>query len=339
MLNYKYIVFNSNDNNALKKNPDGYYTICLNDLEDMKDVQIVSQPLEHMPLWIRFIYSVYSSRRISRIIKLPKSIWYPLYFRVEKAIDKPYCFVFMNPYISNGYYAYLKKKYPNCKIVAVHRDLVRVWMELAPHFIQNPMYDLEYIFDEKEASKYGMEYFHEFESKIELGDTSSFPVSDVFFAGKAKDRLPRLLEAYRIFNDHGLKCLFYITDVPHEQREELPGIVYADKNMNYREMLSYSNNAKCLLEINQKEAVGLTSRFLESVMYNKILITDNVEIEKSKFYNPSYIQCINDISDIDPSIINNSDDVNYNYNDEFSPKHLICQIDAKLSEEGAKNQS
>lgn len=338
MLNYEYIVFNSGDNNTLKKTPNGYYTICLKDLEGMENVTVVSQPLDHLPGWIRFLYAVCSSRRINKIIKLPKSIWYPLYFRVKKSSDKQYCFVFMNPHIPSGYYSYLKKKYRNCKIVAVHRDLVRVWMELAPHFIQNPMFDLEYIFDEKEAENYGMEYFREFESRLDLGDTSSFPISDVFFAGKAKDRLPRLLEAYRIFSNDGLKCLFYITEVPHEQREDLPGIVYADKSMNYREMLSYSNNAKCLLEVNQKGSVGLTSRFLEAVMYNKILITDNVEIKKSQFYNPSYIQCVKNVSDIDPKIIYNSDSVDYSYKDEFSPKHLIYQIDAKLSEEGALNQ-
>ena len=338
MLNYKYIVFNSNDNNTLKKNPNGYYTICLNDLDGMQDVNVVSQPLDHLPLWIRVIYAAYSSKRIKKFVRLPERIWYPLYFRAEKQTEKPYCFVFMNPWIPKGYYAYLKKKYPDCKIVAVHRDLVKVWKEATPHFIQNPIFDLEYIFDENEASKYGMEYFHEFESRVELGDTSSYPDSDVFFAGKAKDRLPRLLEAYRIFSNHGLKCLFYITGAEKEQQQELPGIIYADKNMNYREMLSYSNNARCLLEINQKQAVGLTSRFLEAVMYNKILITDNVAIEASPFYNPSYIQCVGDVSDIDPKIIDNSDCVDYNYNDEFSPKHLIYQIDAKLSEEGAKNR-
>ena len=89
MLKYSYVVFNSNDNNALKKNPDGYYTICLNDLDGMENVKVVSQPLDHLPVWIRFIYSVYSSRRINKIVKLPKAIWYPLYFRAEKHPEKP----------------------------------------------------------------------------------------------------------------------------------------------------------------------------------------------------------------------------------------------------------
>ena len=39
-----------------------------------------------------------------------------------------------------------------------------------------------------------------------------------FFAGKAKDRLNKLVEAYDLFTSYGLKCDFFITHVsPKEQ--------------------------------------------------------------------------------------------------------------------------
>ncbi len=334
MLHFEYIIFNSNDDNKLKENPDGYYTICLKDLENIRGVKVVSQPLDYMPKLVRFFYCLHTSRRTNRYIRLPfQKIWYPKYFKKNKSREKPYCFVFLTPIIPEGYYKYLKKTYPNCKIVAVHRDLLIIWKNVAPHFIRNVLFDLEYTFDIQEAQKYGMEHFDEFESKIELSnDAFLYPKNDVFFAGKAKDRLPRLLGACKLFNEHGFKCLFYVTEVPSKQRVAMPGMVYADKQMSYREMLLYSNNSKCLLDINQAGASGFTSRFLEAVMYNKILITDNQEIKNSKFYNPKYIQCIDRISDIDTSIIDNSDSVDFHYAGEFSPKHLIEQIDAKLTE-------
>lgn len=335
MLHFEYVVFNSNDNNALKKNSDGYYTICLKDLENARGVKVVSQPLDYMPKVIRFFYCLHTSRRINQYIRLPfQKIWYSKYFKKSNSRENPYCFVFFNPIIPEGYYKYLKKTYPDCKIVAVHRDLLKIWKGVAPHFIQNDLFDLEYTFDPLEAQKYGIEHFDEFESKIELtSDAFLYPKNDVFFAGKAKDRLPRLLEACKLFNNHGLSCLFYVTEVPSEERVEMPGMVYADNQMSYRKMLLYSYNAKCLLDINQTGASGFTSRFLEAVMYNKILITDNPEIKNSKFYNPRYIQYISRISDINVSIINNSVDVDFQYTDEFSPKHLIEQIDAKLAED------
>lgn len=334
MLHYEYVVFNSNDSNALKKNPDGYYAICLKDLENVSDIKVVSQPLDYMPMLVRLFYCVHTSRRINQYVRLPfQKIWYSKYFKKSKHREKPYCFVFLNPIIPESYYKYLKRTYPDCKIVAVHRDLLKIWKDVAPHFIQNSLFDLEYTFDNQEAQKYGLEHFDEFESKIELSNaTSSYPKSDVFFAGKAKDRLSRLLEACKLFNDSGINCLFYVTEVPIEQRITMPGIVYADKAMSYRDMLSYSYNAKCLLDINQRGASGFTSRFLEAVMYNKILITDNPEVKKSKFYNPRYIQYIGKISDINTNIISGGVNVDFHYVDEFSPKHLIDQIDAKLTD-------
>ena len=51
---------------------------------------------------------------------------------------------------------------------------------------------------------------------------------------------------------------------------------------------------------------------------------------KSKFYMPENILYINKIEDINPSFITNEDVVNYNYNNEFSPIHLIERIDTEL---------
>lgn len=59
--------------------------------------------------------------------------------------------------------------------------------------------------------------------------------------------------------------------------------------MSYREILYRSIRSKCLLEINQQGAIGCTSRFIEADLNNKKLITDNLFIKHSKFYDKHYI--------------------------------------------------
>ena len=55
-------------------------------------------------------------------------------------------------------------------------------------------------------------------------------------------------------------------------------------------------------------------------------------MRKSKFYNSNYIMFINTIDDLDPSFVN-EDPVDYHYDNEFSPIHLINKIDNELSKQ------
>lgn len=340
-LHYNYVIFNSNDNNKIRKNSEGYYTICLNDLIGNKNIHVVSQPLDYAPTIVRYLFCFHHSERVRRKINIPgRNIWYPYYFKNIFNDDLPLCFIILNPHISVDYLKYLRKKHPKCRIVAIHRDLVKIWKETNPDFFNNPIFDLEMTFDENEAKKYGMLYFSEFESKMQIPVDANYPLSDVFFAGKAKDRLDRLMEIYHLLTAAGIKCHYYLTEVPESKRENHLDIEYADKQMTYKQMLYYTVNTQCLLDINQKGAVGYTSRFLEAVMYGKKLITDNNSIKRTKFYNPNFILCINKPQDIDVSFIKKDVvDVDYHYNDEFSPKHLIEQIDLELSKKDERRNA
>ena len=337
MRTYNYVFFNTNDNNKLCANADGYYTICLNDLQHQPDIHVVSQPLDYAPKWIRFLFTLHHAGRINKIVSLPcKRLWFPYYFKADFPTTRPLCFVISNPDISQDYYRYLKETYPDCKIVVLHRDLVKVHQGKSPHFFMNSLFDLEMIFDKGEAEKYGFEFFEEFESRLPLTPTAAEPLYDVFFAGRAKDRMPQILKAYDRLSAKSLKCFFYILDANPEEQKALPGIVYSNTAMSYRQMLQYTVDAKCLLDINQKGAIGFTSRFLEAVMYNKKLICDNISCTSSKFYNPKYIQYIEDMSELDADFVSaDVGDVDYQYNGEFSPINLINQIDTILTQKGS----
>ena len=332
-LHYNYVVFNMADGNKLKNNPDGYYTICVKDLFGMDGVKVVSMPLDQECLLVRLLFSIHTSAKIARYIKLPfKKCWYPRYFRNDFEDNKPLCFVIINNYISISYLEYLKQTYPTSKIVLLHRDLLAVSNRSNPELPFNKVLDLEMSIDDNECEEYDMVHFSEFESKTDVPISEDYPLSDVFFAGAEKGRLNKLITAYDIFAAQGIKCFFYITGVSKERQVQREGIVYADKFMPYSKMLYYTINSRCVLEFNYGAAVGYTSRFLEAVIYGKKLITDNIVIKNTSFFKSGHIQVIANANEIDTSFMTTgSDIVDYHYNREFSPIRLIEQIDSELT--------
>ena len=109
------------------------------------------------------------------------------------------------------------------------------------------------------------------------------------------------------------------------------GYSFVWNTLAFWEMLYHTINCRCVLDVNQEDASGYTSRFLEAVMYNKPLIADNRFIKQSKFYNPEFIQVYDDWNDLDPEFVKKDETrVDYHYNGEFSPIRLIEQIDQEL---------
>lgn len=333
-LHFKFIYFNSNYLKPGKIDKDEYNAICLRDAESMKDVNVIAYPLQHYPYIVRRLFAILTSRRLNKWIKLPfLKLFYPLYFKQDDD-DKPYCFVIAGNTLPFDYLYYLKKRYPNCRMVKTHRDLLKIARN-NPEYSEenmNKIFDLRLTYDEGEAKEYGLSHFDEIESKIEVPISKDYPLSDVFFAGRAKDRLPEIVAAYNVLTKAGLKCDFYITNVPEHERVILPGITYSDNYMPYKEMLHKTVNTRCLLDINQKGAVGYTSRILEAIMYNKRIILNNVSVKKSKYYSPDYMQVVEHMNDIDVDFVKRNDAVDYRYDNDFSPVNLIKQIDRELVE-------
>lgn len=142
--------------------------------------------------------------------------------------------------------------------------------------------------------------------------------------------MPILLDIFKRLTSFGLICKYYLTGVPKDQQVALPGIEYSDRFMTYREMVYHTINANYVLEINQAGADGYTSRFLEAVMYNKKLITNNAFIRQSEFYDPSKILIIEKAEDIQKSFFESGPSVDYKYDGEFSPLRMVERVEEEL---------
>lgn len=332
-MRYNYVYFNATYANKLEVDLDDYNSICTRDLESLENVQVIPTIMAHKAKFFKFLY--YCHEKLSRMIRFPFiELWYPSFFknRFSKS-KKPLCFVIASSQIPIRYVRWLKKHYSNAKFVRVHRDLFKVTCRngYTDKFL-NENFDVQMTFDENEASSSGALYFDEIESKIDISDSPLYPQCDVFFAGKAKDRFPKIIDFLRRFNEEGLDCYFYVTEVPIEQQINIKGIVYGSKFMSYKEMLYRTVRSKCILEINQEGAVGYTSRFIEAVLYNKKLITDNIYIKRSKFYDKRFIQCIGPGEMLDAGFVNEDVVVDFKYNNEFSPINILNKIEVFFKE-------
>lgn len=328
-LKYNYVVFNwlmTRTSNI----EDDYYAICLRDLENRDDIIVNHYPLQGYFILIRYLYKLCINRKWRFFTRL----WYPYVFRNTFKDDKPICFVCIR-YPHPHYFMYLRSNYPNCKIIIMSRDLIHTHMHEYNMYkkFKDKTYDYWMTYDEGESKKYGFKHFDEFESKIPIQISKDYPIADVFFTGRAKDRLPRLVEIYDKLTQDGIKCLFLIMGAPQKTQIQRDGIKYINKPIPYSEMLRMTVNSICLLDLNQSECDGYTSRILEAIMYNKKLITDNATILKTKYYNPHYVLYIKSAMDIDSTFVKDKIEVNYHYDNEFSPINRIARIDEMLVNE------
>lgn len=336
-LSYNYVVLNSYCKLTKLPDKDSYIDICVRDLYNVEGIKVVNLPLPDSNDLIRYLFALHNSERVNKYIKLPlKRLWYPYHYKNDFSNDKPLCFVLIETRLPEDYLSFLKRNYPNCKIVALHRDFIHLTIGLK----LSPLFDIEMTYDEGEAKKYDFPLFSEFESKVDI-KIEREPESDVFFAGKAKDRLPALMKAYQRFTEAGLKVYYFLTSVPEEQQVPKPGVEYASRIMSYKEMLYHTVNTKCVLEIVQGGGqIGYTSRFLESVIYGKKMITNCESVKESKFYDPQKIQLVSDMNDIDVKFIKEGNAfVSYDYKNEFSPLRVIERIEEELQKNTSRNHN
>ena len=193
-------------------------------------------------------------------------------------------------------------------------------------------FDLVISFDQNDCKKYNLIYHHLVFSSYQ-GDLVEMPESDVYFVGKAKNRLSEIIKVYKILREHGLKCDFHISGVPVQNQIYGDEIDY-DPHITYNDNLQHILHTKCLLEVMQQGGAGFTQRGCEAVCLDKKLLTNNSEIKEAPFYMPEYISQFINADNIDSEFLNNIKNdttVDYNYKREFSPVKFIQFVEDLLS--------
>lgn len=327
---YNYVIFGiTND----------FYRHSFADLKKLDNVLLREDVYENKNKVAYYIYRLHTFP-YSKVQWPLTSIWDQKSYNGHFDNLNKMCFVFMPKHANRkSYFSFLRKKYPNCKLIMMFRDRVDRNLSWFPNLdIQEikKEFDMLYSYNKYDCEHYGLRYFNTEASKETLIPRSTEEWSDVVFIGNVKDRLDKILDAYRIFSDAGLKTDFYVVGVPKERRFAGEGIVFADKGISYADMLERTINSRCIFEVSQPGEYGFTSRSQEAIMYNKKLITDSLIVKDQKYYPSPHIMFYRNIDEIDPGFVKNQEMPDYNYQDDYSPVRVIEQIERDLENESYK---
>lgn len=188
-------------------------------------------------------------------------------------------------------------------------------------------WDRIYTFDKRDAEKYGYNYLpfcyyslHKVEEKKEF-------TNDAYFVGGLKGGREDIIYAtYNHLKKNGVECMFDLMPFGKEEPAPLSGANFYHGWKPYSEVLAKTQASNCIIEICQKGQHGATLRYFEAVSMNKKLLTNNKEIIYFPFYNPKWMRVFSSVESIDIEWIRSKEHIDYHYNGEFSPVHLIDQI-------------
>lgn len=233
---------------------------------------------------------------------------------------------------------FFKKRKPSSKFIWFAQDII----DLAKNINREPLFnkvknqfDLIISYDKTDADRYQLLYHHTVFSNIHIKAKEEIPFYDVFFIGKYKSvgRLNQLYAVHHRLSLLGLKCGFYLLNVPPKDQIAQDGIYYINKQMGYKQMLNYVKKARCLLEVMQDNAVGCTYRTWEAITYDKFLLTNNKSVKDLPMFNNFNIIYFEQVSSIDNTIADRilmHKVVDYNGKELLSPSVFLKFVDANL---------
>jgi hypothetical protein len=188
---------------------------------------------------------------------------------------------------------YIKRNFPHIRII--------LWYWNPAYRCFNPLHIPhglceKWTFDLEDSINYNMThnttfYFKEIPQQLNVKYLHD---GDVLFVGANKGRREGLMEFGNVLKSLGKSFNFHIVPDKHEENfEKIQPIPYSS----YLKMLTEYN---IILDYMQEGQSGLTLRVMESLFFNKKLITNDVQIQKQSFYdkNNIFIIGIDDENDL-----------------------------------------
>lgn len=326
-LTYNYVISGSGD----------YFLVGYHDIMDMPNVKYASTVYDGInSSWKKNLVRLNFSRKVNSVIKNPFSrIVNPILYPHDFPIDKPICYIFFATscdVFQSNYIDYLRNKYKHIKLVLYMQDLVSMVRYFDFDQALKTM-DLVLTYDKGDSERYNLPYHPTPMSFVEVPEDESLANSDVYYCGVAKTRYQKIHSLYEKFVSSGLKCDFNLMSMP-EGAPRVEGINYPNYFFSYKENLQHIQKSNAVLEIMQEGATGFTPRLWESIVYDKHLITNNVTVIDSPFYDKRGIHLVDEASETDfTNIIKQQVRYSNSLKKSLSPIHLLEFIDEQLSKQ------
>lgn len=284
---------------------------------------------------INFIRRVHTSVKVAQYISLPlQKFWY---MDLMEMLCEDTCLVFTTMALQKVDLKVLKSlkdspKHP--KMVLLILDSLSAHSRHIPYIKRRIFkfnWDLILSFDNFDCNKYGFTYLGEAYYSMNKDVRPSRNKSDIYYIGDNKGKREQIIKRVNEkLSSQGVRCNFNIVDSSIKDDFIENGIKYYKNNIPYEKVLSDTLASNCILEVVQEGQKTKTGRYYESVCYNKKLLTNNPTFQDVEFYNDQYMRFFNEPEDIDIDWVTRLEAIDYHYNNEFSPIHIIEKINSIL---------
>ena len=213
---------------------------------------------------------------------LPSSFFYPK--PVFKGDDDK--IIVFDTYASSRLISWLSDTWPDKRVIHWYWNPV-YYSGLK---IQIPKRVEMWSFSKTDCAKYGMRYNTQFFFDCyakEAGECGSRGIPRnprALFIGRDKGRMPVLEDLKATLEGAGVEVDLRITKTVDTRMN-----FYVEKLLPYRKVIDLVKNADILLDYSRVPDAGLSLRPMEALFFGKKLITNNLEILDSDFYNPANI--------------------------------------------------
>jgi len=223
---------------------------------------------------------------------------------------------------------YIRKKYKAKLVLYVMNPTSAI--ELNPELCSN-FYDAVFTVYANDADYYGWHVCNHIYARIPEAEPSGHNGydNDVFFIGRAKKRLHKIISTYEFLVSHDIKCDFHIVEVDEKEKRYADNIHY-NKWLPYKEVLRRMRRSRCVLEILQKPGEGPMLRTTEAIIYNKKIITNDLEAASNPFYDDRFVQIFDAPENINLTFIKDDIEPHYNYREEYSANNFLKRVEEIL---------
>ena len=172
---------------------------------------------------------------------------------------------------------YIKEINPKCRIILYYWNTITD--RARKSYLEDKNIDDFYTFDKKDAIKYNIKYNPQFYSSLIKLPESNIKY-DVFFIGRDKDRKKELKNIEKKMNEIGISTKILIIENEKDY-------------ISYKKYLTILSQSKVILDLINSNQNGLSLRCMESLFFQKKLITNNSYIKDYDFYNKNNIYILN----------------------------------------------
>lgn len=295
------------------------------DLRNLPDVKLKS--LSYLDNWRRKLY-----------VKANMELTAPLYFLQQFDFNtERYVFIMEHGVLldwGTRWIYKLKQQYGNqvMFVLTLYDSMNASSPSLidAKRYIMQTPWNLIYTYDIEDAKQYGWRWLgYSYFSSYFPHNVNSNMQTDAYFIGAFKGgREQLILDVAKEMQLHDVNYKFDI--LSKEKHISTKNVKFHNKYIKYHRIQPFISNTNCIIEILQQNQHCQSYRFFEAVYYNKKLITNNHNIINYPFYDQRHMKIFDTPDQIDYDWIKEKENIQYGYQNEFSPINLLNMIKSDI---------